>query len=61
MAKIDKLSVGNVLDRLRSDDALKKSNTMLLDEKLRATDEELPRLSAATRHVRETSQKPLAA
>jgi hypothetical protein len=61
MAEITKLSVGKVLDKLRSNDAPKKSKTMLLDEKLRTTDEELQRLRAATRHLKGTSKKPPAA
>jgi hypothetical protein len=61
MAEINKLSVGKVLDKLRSNDAPKKSRTELLDEKLRATGEELQRLRTATRNVKGTSKKPPAA
>jgi hypothetical protein len=61
MAEITKLSVGKVLDKLRCNDAPKKSKTMLLDEKLRTTGEELQRLRAATRHLKGTSKKPPAA
>ena len=58
MAEINKLSVGKVLDKLRSNDAPKKSKTMLLDDKLRATDEELQRLRTAARNAKGTSKKP---
>ena len=61
MPEITKLSVGKVLDKLRSNDAPKKSKTMLLDEKFRATGEELQRLRTATRNVKGTSKKPPAA
>jgi hypothetical protein len=60
MAEINKLSVGKVLDKLRSNDAPKRSKTMQLDEKARATDEELRRLRAATRRLKGTFQKPAA-
>jgi hypothetical protein len=58
MAEINKLSVGKVLDKLRSNDAPKKSRSTLLDDKLRAADEELQRLRAATRNIKGTSKKP---
>jgi hypothetical protein len=58
MAEINKLSVGKVLDKLRSNDAPKKSKTMQLDEKLRAADEELQRLRTATRRIKGTVKKP---
>ena len=58
MAEINKLSVGKVLDKLRSNDAPKKSKTMQLDEKLRAADEELQRLRTATRRIKRTVKKP---
>jgi len=47
MAEINKLSVGKVLDKLRRNDAPKKSNTMQLDEKAEKMDEEIQRLRAA--------------
>jgi hypothetical protein len=54
MAEINKLSVGKVLDKLRSNDAPKRSK----DEKARATEEELQRLRAATRRLKGTFKKP---
>jgi uncharacterized protein YdcH (DUF465 family) len=47
MAEINKLSVGKVLDKLRSNDAPKTSRIMQLDEKTKTTDEEIQRLRAA--------------
>ncbi|WP_029584095.1 hypothetical protein [Bradyrhizobium sp. URHD0069] len=47
MAEINKLSVGKVLDKLRSNDAPQKSKIMQLDEKVEAIDEEIQRLRAA--------------
>jgi hypothetical protein len=47
MAEISKLSVGKVLDKLRSNDAPKHSKIMQLDEKIKTTDEEIQRLRAA--------------
>ena len=47
MAEITKLSVGKVLDKLRSADAPKNSKIMQLDEKISAVDEETQRLRAA--------------
>jgi hypothetical protein len=52
MAEINKLSVGKVLDKLRSNDTPKKSKIMQLDEKLEAIDEEMQRLRAATRRLK---------
>jgi hypothetical protein len=52
MAEINKLSVGKVLDKLRSNDAPKQSKTMQLDEKAKTMDEEVQRLRAATRRLR---------
>jgi hypothetical protein len=52
MAEINKLSVGKVLDKLRRNDAPKKSKTMLLDEKVKTIDEEIQRLRAATRRLK---------
>ena len=44
MAEINKLSVGKVLDKLRSNDEQKKTKDMKRDEKLEAINEELRRL-----------------
>jgi len=52
MAEINKLSVGKVLDKLRRNDAPKKSKTMQLDEKAEKMDEEIQRLRAATRRLK---------
>jgi hypothetical protein len=52
MAEINKLSVGKVLDKLRSNDAPKQSKTMQLDEKAKTMDEEVQRLRAATRRLK---------
>jgi hypothetical protein len=52
MAEINKLSVGKVLDKLRSNGAPKKTKTMLLDENAKAVDEEIQRLRAATRRLK---------
>jgi hypothetical protein len=46
MAEINKLSVNKLLDKLRSDDARNSSKAELLDEKIKAADEELQRLRA---------------
>ena len=47
MAEINKLSVGKVLDKLRSNDASNSSRIEQLDEKIKTTDEEIQRLRAA--------------
>ena len=44
MAEINKLSVGKVLDKLRSNDEQKKTKDMQREEQLKAIDEELQRL-----------------
>ena len=49
MAEINKLSVGKVLDKLRSNDAPKTTKAMQLDEKIKTVDEELARMRAAVR------------
>ena len=51
MAEINKLSVGKLLDKLRSDDA-KNSKIDPLDKKVEAADEEIQRLRAATRRLK---------
>ena len=51
MAEINKLSVGKLLDKLRSDDA-KNSKINQIDKKVEATDEEIQRLRAATRRLK---------
>ena len=57
MADIAKLSVGKVLEKLRSADAPKKTKMMQLEEKAKKTDEEIQRLRAATRRLRR-GQRP---
>jgi len=52
MAEINKLSAGKVLDKLRRDDAPKKSKLMQLDEKAEKMDEEIQRLRATTRRLK---------
>jgi hypothetical protein len=52
MAEINKLSVGKVLDKLRRNDAPKKSMIMQLEENAEKMDEEIQRLRAATRRLR---------
>jgi hypothetical protein len=47
VAEINKLSVGKVLDKLRSNDAAKTSKIEQLDEKVKAAEEEIQRLRAA--------------
>jgi uncharacterized small protein (DUF1192 family) len=47
MAEINKLSVEKVLNKLRSNDASNSSSIEQLDEKIKATDEEIQRLKAA--------------
>ena len=47
MAEINKLSVGKLLDKLRSDDAQNTSRIMQLDEKIKTTNEEIQRLRTA--------------
>jgi hypothetical protein len=49
----EKLSVGKVLDKLRRDDAPKKSKLMQLDEKAeKKMDEEIQRLRGETRRLK---------
>jgi hypothetical protein len=47
MAEINKLSVGKVLDKLRSNDASKSSKLEQLNDKIKTTGEEIQRLRAA--------------
>ena len=47
MAEINKLSVGKVLDKLRSNDAPKNTRIEQLDEKIKTTNEEIQRLRTA--------------
>jgi hypothetical protein len=47
MAEITKLSVGKVLDKLRSTDVVRKSKIAQLDDKIDEIDEETRRLRAA--------------
>jgi hypothetical protein len=51
MAEINKLSVGKLLDKLRSDNA-KNSKINQIDKNVEATDEEIQRLRAATRRLK---------
>ena len=50
MAEINKLSVGQVLDKLRSTD-VPKSKITRLDEKTEALEQEIQRLRAARRRL----------
>jgi hypothetical protein len=50
MAEINKLSVGQVLDKLRSNDVTKSKITRL-DEKTEALEQEIQRLRAARRRL----------
>jgi uncharacterized small protein (DUF1192 family) len=52
MAEISKLSVGKVLDKLRSNDAPEKSGMTQLDDKIKAAEEEIQRLRAARLRVK---------
>ena len=52
MAEITKLSVGKVIEKLRSNDAPKSSKIEQLDEKIRTADEEIRRLRAARARLR---------
>ena len=51
MAEINKLSVGKVLDKLRSNDT-KNSKVDHLDKKVETADEDIQRLRAATRRLK---------
>jgi uncharacterized small protein (DUF1192 family) len=51
MAETSKLSVGKVLDKLRSTDAPQKSKITQLDEKIKAQDQEIERLRAVRRRL----------
>jgi hypothetical protein len=51
MAETTKLSVGKVLDKLRSTDEAPKSKRALLDEKIGSIDEETQRLRAMRRRL----------
>ncbi len=52
MAEIAKLSVGKVLEKLRSADAQKSSKMTRLEEEVRTADEEIQRLRAARLRLR---------
>jgi hypothetical protein len=56
MAEINKLPVGQVLDKLRSAD-VPKSKITRLDEKTEALEQEIQRLRAARRRL-ERNQRP---
>jgi hypothetical protein len=58
VAEINKLSVGKALEKLRTNDA-QKSKTARLDEESRAREEELQRLRAATRGLRQGPKRPV--
>ena len=51
MAETTKLSVGKVLDQLRSTNAPEKSKLTQLDEKLKAQAQDIERLRAARRRL----------
>jgi hypothetical protein len=57
MAEITRLSVGKALEKLRTND-VPTSKTARLDEKSKAVDEELQRLRAATRGLRQGPKRP---
>jgi hypothetical protein len=52
MAEINKLDVGKVLDKLRSNDAKKTTRTRQLDDKIKAIDDEVARMRAQTRRLK---------
>ena len=52
MAKINKLSVGKVLDKLRRNDAPEKSKLEQLDDKAEKMQQEIQRLRTATRRLK---------
>jgi hypothetical protein len=52
VAEITRLSVGKALEKLRTND-VQMSKTVRLEEKSKAVDEELQRLRAATRGLRQ--------
>ncbi len=58
MAEINKLSVGKLLDKLRSDDAQNTSRIMQLDEKIKTTDEEIRRLRTARLRLKRSRPAP---
>jgi uncharacterized small protein (DUF1192 family) len=55
MAEINKLSVGKVLDKLRSNDE-KNSSKIELDEKIKTIDEETQRLRAQRNRLKRGRQ-----
>jgi hypothetical protein len=52
MAEINKLDVGKVLDKLRSNDAARTTKTQQVDDKIQTIDEEVARLRAQNRRLR---------
>ena len=52
MAEINKLSVEKALEKLRSNDAQKRTKEMQLEEKVDTLDEEVRRLRAQTRRLK---------
>lgn len=53
-----KLSVGKVLEKLRSNDEPKKSKAMQREEKMATVDEEIQRLRAARNRLKRKVQSP---
>ncbi len=53
MAEINKLSVGKVLDKLRSADA-PKAKMMQLDDKMKALEEEIQRMRAVRNRLKKS-------
>lgn len=56
MAEINKLSVGKVFDKLRSNDAKSSSKIEQLDEKIETIDEETQRLRAQRNRLKRGRQ-----
>lgn len=52
MAEIHKLSVGKVLEKLRSNDAKNSSKLEQLEDKIKAVDEEMQRLRTQRKRLR---------
>jgi len=52
MVEINKLSVGKVLDKLRSNDAKNSSNIEQLDEKIKTIEEEMQRMRTARQRLK---------
>ena len=52
MAEINKLDVGKVLNKLRSNDAEKATRSQQIDDKINAIDEEIARMRAQARRLK---------